>query len=341
MKLPYKSELLAEAEEIYEEATFKGRVYRRLGAAPATSRGAKLPQAVRNPEYRFGIASDSSMSAKELIQPSDGENVEETDPRIVEMYKKSHRAYAPGEQVRTGLSMRNIDPATHRFGARAERSYNEGGVAGVLTWTNDVEGGDHTAVLVPKHMAELHAKTQPRVGVSRSRALLATGEVPDKAFGTVSRTDSIGAGELIHNSLPSELLAEDPSLGRPEVPKGRPRGTGRVDRDRVYGVPSIRSDVPPPGVRKLDDRQNYGDEKGAWELLNPSPYHTIGVTEDDFLTPLPKAELRDIVSGAGIDLTPAVFDSVHTAAAALDPNGLVSIETFRNVLDEFRARGMA
>ena len=342
--------IIGNVQRAHEEATYRGRSYAPLGKGSSAARGAGLPLPVRasiaTGDAVFGITSDSSISAGDLLAPhgGDGRLLGENDQSAAELYKKSHRAYAPGEQVRSGVAMRGVgDPGTFRFGARAERSLHEGGVPRALAWVNDELGGEHTAVLVPAHMAGRTARYQPKIGVSRARALIQTGEIPDVSHGVVSRNDDIGAGELIHNSLPEELLAEDAGLGKPESYKGRPRGVPqeKLEATRVYGVPSIRSDVRPPGVRKLDDRQNYGDEKGAWELLNPSPYHPIGVTEDDFLTPLPKTELASVVAGAGISLGSADFDSIYAAAASLDPNGLVSIHSFRSVLDAFRARGLA
>ena len=60
---------------------------------------------------------------------------------------------------------------------------------------------------------------------------------------------------------------------------------------RTYGVPSIRSDLPGPRVRRVGDRTNYGDESNAYALTNPSLYSAKGVYEKDLLLPRPKSEV--------------------------------------------------
>ncbi|KAI2654882.1 EF-hand domain-containing family member B [Labeo rohita] len=39
--------------------------------------------------------------------------------------------------------------------------------------------------------------------------------------------------------------------------------------DRTYGVPTVRSDLPAPRIKRVSDRTNYGDEATAHDLLNP------------------------------------------------------------------------
>lgn len=68
---------------------------------------------------------------------------------------------------------------------------------------------------------------------------------------------------------------------------------GGVDtsRFRCYGVPTIRTDLPAPRIRRIDDRTNYGDESNALGLLNPNIFSNHGVYEKDFLGPRSKQEV--------------------------------------------------
>lgn len=59
----------------------------------------------------------------------------------------------------------------------------------------------------------------------------------------------------------------------------------------VCGVPTIRSDIPAPQIRRISDRTNYGDEANAYALLFPSVYSQKGVYERDFSKTRPKAEV--------------------------------------------------
>lgn len=64
----------------------------------------------------FGIKSASSMEpAKALIFPTD---IDETEEGL-ELYKRSHGSYAPGEQRRRNYDW-NIDPERTRFGAKGD-----------------------------------------------------------------------------------------------------------------------------------------------------------------------------------------------------------------------------
>ena len=60
---------------------------------------------------------------------------------------------------------------------------------------------------------------------------------------------------------------------------------------RKYGVPTIRTDLPAPRIRRVSDRVNYGDESNAYGLTNPSIYSTHGVHEKDFLIPRSRLEV--------------------------------------------------
>ena len=70
---------------------------------------------------------------------------------------------------------------------------------------------------------------------------------------------------------------------------------GRCVRDaalRKYGVPSIRSDLAAPRIRRVDDWTNYGDVPGMWALINPSVFAQHGVYERDVLQPRSRQQVR-------------------------------------------------
>ena len=61
---------------------------------------------------------------------------------------------------------------------------------------------------------------------------------------------------------------------------------------RNYGVPSIRSDLPAPRIRRVSDWTNYGDIPGVWAVINPSVFSQHGVYERDVLEPRSRQEVR-------------------------------------------------
>ena len=72
----------------------------------------------------------------------------------------------------------------YRFGMRTD--VERDAVARTLLWTNDVASGRTASTVVKRSMQDLHAVTQPPVGVSRSRALAAQGIIP--SAGTLAST---------------------------------------------------------------------------------------------------------------------------------------------------------
>ncbi|WAR11450.1 EFHB-like protein [Mya arenaria] len=106
---------------------------------------------------------------------------------------------------------------------------------------------------------------------------------------------------------------------------------------RKYGVPTIRTDLPAPRIRRVDDRKNYGDESDAFGLVNPSLFSQRGVYEKDFLLPRSREEIREIFTSCGIQMTGETFLNFYDTAAQRHPKGFVSVESFRSVMDELQA----
>ncbi|NXK62973.1 EFHB protein, partial [Sylvietta virens] len=59
----------------------------------------------------------------------------------------------------------------------------------------------------------------------------------------------------------------------------------------LCGVPTIRSDIPVPRIRRLADTTNYGDQGSSFSILFPSVFSQKGVYEKDLLKKRPKAEV--------------------------------------------------
>ncbi|KAL9958296.1 hypothetical protein ACROYT_G035296 [Oculina patagonica] len=116
--------------------------------------------------------------------------------------------------------------------------------------------------------------------------------------------------------------------------------TGRIRTSgwRSYGVPTIRSDLPAPNTRRVADTKNYGDESDAYGLINPSIYSNRGVYEKDFFQPRDQYEIRRIFDGIGVEMTTNAFEKIWEQASTRHPNGLVSVEAFRGVMDEVNAQ---
>lgn len=103
---------------------------------------------------------------------------------------------------------------------------------------------------------------------------------------------------------------------------------------RTYGVPTIRTDLPGPRIRRVDDRKNYGDESDAYGLMNPSIFSRQGIFEKDFLLPRTLQEIKEIFTGIGVRMTGENVEALYQTAARQHPKGHVSVESFRGVLDD-------
>ncbi len=129
---------------------------------------------------------------------------------------------------------------------------------------------------------------------------------PEAGFGaTVSRARGIGAGDSVSSTAdciggfyPVAQQAEDKvracavaascrggeaSAARVVAPQDlgksvRP-GFRNIARDpeRVFGVPTVRTDIPARVASSVSDTQNYGNGPTAGELLNPCRFVDIGV----------------------------------------------------------------
>ncbi|XP_050988015.1 LOW QUALITY PROTEIN: EF-hand domain-containing family member B [Labeo rohita] len=107
--------------------------------------------------------------------------------------------------------------------------------------------------------------------------------------------------------------------------------------DRTYGVPTVRSDLPAPRIKRVSDRTNYGDEATAHDLLNP-PLHSLhGVHEREFFSPRTKDEIAQIFQKVGLDVGEETFEEAWKLASLRHPAGDVCVESFRHVLHELRA----
>ncbi|XP_006859240.1 PREDICTED: EF-hand domain-containing family member B [Chrysochloris asiatica] len=104
----------------------------------------------------------------------------------------------------------------------------------------------------------------------------------------------------------------------------------------IYGIPTIRSDLPAPRLRRISDRTNYGEEGNVYSLLHPTIFSQKGVFERDFFKTRSKEEIAQILCNIGIKLSDEEFENVWTLASRKHHSGDVCVESIRNVLDELQ-----
>ncbi|NWV32177.1 EFHB protein, partial [Grantiella picta] len=78
----------------------------------------------------------------------------------------------------------------------------------------------------------------------------------------------------------------------------------------LCGMPTIRSDIPPPRIRLLSDTTNYGDQGTGFAVLFPSVFSQRGVYEKDLLKKRPKAEIKQLLHNIGMNVADERFEEI-------------------------------
>ncbi|NXY03363.1 EFHB protein, partial [Pteruthius melanotis] len=78
----------------------------------------------------------------------------------------------------------------------------------------------------------------------------------------------------------------------------------------LCGIPTVRSDIPAPRIRRLSDTANYGDQGNSFSVLFPSVFSQKGVYERDLLKRRPKAEIKQILHNTGMNVEDERFEEI-------------------------------
>ena len=113
----------------------------------------------------------------------------------------------------------------------------------------------------------------------------------DHVFGFTSKIkDEWDAAKCISGEPTEKEVASDKDLGR-SVQFGYRNTPHCGDEDRIFGVPTIRSDIECPNNRSIADPNNYGNEPQVIQLLFPDKFSNRGLSQEDFNEPRSKQEV--------------------------------------------------
>jgi len=109
------------------------------------------------------------------------------------------------------------------------------------------------------------------------------------------------------------------------------------DENRIFGVPTIRTDIPYKVVRSVADYANYGDEPEAIDLLFPQTQTEIGITEFDFQTVRPREQIRTIFENIGYSFKIGKFNAIYNDAKKIcgSSNDMVNVRSFMKAIQIF------
>ncbi|XP_071326210.1 EF-hand domain-containing family member B isoform X2 [Trachinotus anak] len=94
-----------------------------------------------------------------------------------------------------------------------------------------------------------------------------------------------------------------------------------TSNSRTYGIPSVRSDLPAPRIKRVSDTTNYGDTSKAADLLHPSVHALQGVHEEHLLCPRTKKEIAEIFRNVGVNISEETFEEAWKLASMKQPEG--------------------
>jgi len=292
-------------------------------------RNYKWPEQAKQEEFRFGIASKGSESAKDVMYTPASLN---DDQQAKQLYVKSHGMYEAGEQKKREYQW-PFNPHNHVFGKTEKLVADEG------KYCLQPETADESfpkTQLVKKNVEDFRDFNNDTLGKPKNLAQTNPYVTPDQVYGYKPKEkEPWNAAKCITGEAVYKQVKEDEALGRStrhgfrNVPKPG-------DETRVFGVPTIRNDVKKPSMRSVADANNYGDEPASVGLLFPQRFSEMGVGNQDFEALRPKEQIRKMFANIGYAYKPGKFEGIFMRAQQLcgSDTDEVSVRAFIQAIKE-------
>ncbi len=143
------------------------------------------------------------------------------------------------------------------------------------------------------------------------------------------------AGMCLQGQPTEKELMPDRDLGKSVKPNCRNEVRRAEDKDRPFGCPSIRTDIPFKVKKSMADHQNYGDEAEVVDLLFPSSFTEMDIGEYDFQAPRPREEIRILFERIGYSYKIGKFNAMYNRAKTEFAQGdNTSVRAFMNSVKE-------
>jgi len=137
---------------------------------------------------------------------------------------------------------------------------------------------------------------------------------PNHVFGAMKRNLDWNAAKCISGDPSDRELEPDADLAKSTKTNCTNNVRKPEDKDRAFGCPTIRTDIPFKVVRSVADYSNYGDEPEAVDLLFPSTFNELGIEEGDFQKPRDRAAIRALFEGIGYSYKVGKFNAMYNKA---------------------------
>jgi hypothetical protein len=290
-------------------------------------RGHVLPSITEVRDFAFGVQTNLSENAKSVIYPSALQD-EIVARENHEKYVRTHGDYDPGEQKKRGYNWgaHNVDPSVNRFGFVEPKDSQD----------NPAMDPKYSTVIVKKRCDDFRKIKLDELGTTKNMGFGTRSLDPDHAFGLMNTDEKLSVGDCIASGYDTHV--SDDTLGK-SITRSKLRAKQKSvdqvhDPTRSFGVPTVRTDISKPKVRKVTSNQNFGDDASAKTLLNPNQFTEGGVGDAEFMQKVRKEDMRAIALKPKYGLTEAIFEECWAKAVTYTQNGIVSYATFSRAVDE-------
>lgn len=218
------------------------------------------------------------------------------DEKTNDLYRKTHNLTQPGEQKNRNYNW-PVDKNTFQFG-KTEKREQDGTKKSLC---NDfLEANYPVTKIAKKNLEDFRQATIDMIGKPKFKGTLNLTFGDGFTFGVKSIVgDNWNVGKCIHGDPTNKMLNADPDLSTTFSHRSKLksvqglRSSKSFDSNRIFGVPSIRSDLPPKNKDKISvsDTTNYGGEKDAYELLYPNIHAPKGFEQDELQLKISKEEV--------------------------------------------------
>jgi len=272
------------------------------------SRNYQYPDSVHGDEFRFGVPTKGSESAKDVMYTPASLN---TDQQARDLYIKSHGMYDAGEQRKRDYQW-PFNPQDHVFG-RTEKLVADEGRFCLQPETADQSAFPNTKI-VKKNVEDFKDFNADHLGKTKNLAQVNQYVNQDHVYGYKPKDkEPWNVAKCITGQAVYTQVKEDDSLGKSNR-FGYKNVAKTGDDDRVFGVPTIRSDIEKPSMKSVADPNNYGDEPGSIGLLFPQRFAELGVGKQDFEDFRSKEQIRAMFANIGYAYKPGKFEGIFQRA---------------------------
>ena len=254
-----------------------------------------------------------------MLFPEGGEMHEA--PEVAAQYLKTHGDFAPGQQKNRGYNW-PVMKDDFRFGYVENERELHG--AAKCVQPERFESNFPQTKILKKTVEDYVEVTKDELGKPKNLGQAADSTI---VFGAKPKKktneNEWNAALCIYGDPTSQKQVEpDKDLGKctkqnctnsVRYPLWK-HGRKSEDEKRVFGVPSVRNDIPQKTKKSIADHQNYGDEPEAGHLLCPTTFLEFGVNEADFNAPRTKDEIRSIFENIGFKYKQGKFNAIYDRA---------------------------